>query len=163
MQIDLVYVHPACSSAVPRFGVETGTFVYVLCTCALLVVLFAKKVWHLARTAVASRCGSGGAMAAPRMSSMERREMLKSGSLSRWRHSARSFCFTSLAVLYAPAMNFAFRTLLCSVVEKKGRYVLYLCLIRFPTSEFVLILAPACGVPAWTPPRWSGRQKRLAW
>ena len=105
VQIDFSYVHPDCSSAVPRFGVEAATFVYVLSTLGVLVVLFAKKMWKFLKQTM--NMGTR----APRRSSVVRAQ--RSQGLSKLRHNVRSFCFTSLALLYAPAMNFAFRTVLC--------------------------------------------------
>lgn len=38
------------------------------------------------------------------------------------RHQMRQFCFKSLAVIYAPTMNFAFKLVMCKTVDAHGAY-----------------------------------------
>ena len=42
--------------------------------------------------------------------------------LALWRHRVRNVCFISLAVLYAPTMNFAFRSVLCEDTLAKSTF-----------------------------------------
>jgi Sec-independent protein translocase protein TatA len=158
------YVHPDCTSAVPRFGVECATFAVVGGALLLLVVLFAKKILKAATAAATGVTGSQRQRAKRTQQQQEQQQQQQQQlpppaaeskakqKTKDMRHRARTFAFTVLAVLYAPAMNFAFRTLICTTVVGKGE--LDLSTRSWSTVRRSMVKAHpfyACGTGAGSP------------
>ena len=101
--IDFATLHPACSSLIPAFGIETFTFLSALLLLSVVSVLrFGKSLaLHKRRR---------------RATFTDKKEI--NPFWSRLRHITRSSCFKMLAVMYAPTMNFAFNSILCQDVEE---------------------------------------------
>jgi len=100
-QIEFISVHPACFSLVKPFGVEAMIFITALVLAVSVFVL------HFGKFAKRKRRGTF----------TETKRTDRKARHSGRRHLLRQFCFKSLAVIYAPTMNFAFKLVLCQSVE----------------------------------------------